>query len=212
MELRGRALLRWALDAVDDTAAARESALDVVVVVAPPAWCDQAARLFTAAEAARTQIVPGGLTRTDSVAAGLAVLPKTVRYVLVHDAARALAPPALFDAVLAALHAGDAAVVPGLPLSDTIKQVDADGLVVATPARERLRAVQTPQGFDVDVLRRAHADGAGAAVTDDAGLVERLGVPVRVVAGDAAAAKVTTRDDVRRAEHLLAARAGEARA
>ena len=109
----------------------------------------------------------------------------------------------VFDRVIAAVIDGAVAVVPGLPVVDTIKAVDAAGLVVATPDRSTLRAIQTPQGFRRDVLRRAHALGGNA--TDDAALVERLGEPVLVVDGDPWALKITTRADLDAADRLLSA-------
>jgi 2-C-methyl-D-erythritol 4-phosphate cytidylyltransferase len=102
--------------------------------------------------------------------------------------------PALFDAVIDAVRSGKSAVVPGLPVADTVKTVDAAGVVVATPERAALRAVQTPQGFARDVLEQAHAGAASAS--DDAGLVERAGGKVLVIPGDARAMKVTTAHDL----------------
>jgi 2-C-methyl-D-erythritol 4-phosphate cytidylyltransferase len=125
----------------------------------------------------------------------------------VHDAARPLAPSELADDVVAALRRGADAVVPGLPVTDTVKRVDGDATVVETVPREHLRAVQTPQGFRREVLAAAHeAAGAEAAATDDAGLVERLGRPVTVIAGHPEAFKVTRPLDLVLAEALLARR------
>jgi 2-C-methyl-D-erythritol 4-phosphate cytidylyltransferase len=135
------------------------------------------------------------------VRAGLAALAPVPRYVLVHDAARPLAPTALAERVLAALHDGADAVVPVLPLVDTVKQVDGAGFVVATLDRASLRVVQTPQGFRASVLIAAHAHAADA--TDDAALVEALGVPVWTVPGDPVAGKVTTPTDLARLESGL---------
>jgi 2-C-methyl-D-erythritol 4-phosphate cytidylyltransferase len=151
-------------------------------------------------------VVPGGAQRGDSVAAGLRVLGDEVDIVLVHDAARCLAPVTVFDRVVAAVAAGAAAVVPGTAVVDTIKQVDGDGLVVGTPDRSALRAVQTPQGFRRAVLERAHAVSSFA--TDDAGLVERLGEQVLVVEGDPLAFKVTTPADLDAAARLLSTVSG----
>ncbi len=156
----------------------------------------------------RVTVVPGGADRTESVRlaldSALAVVPDT-EIVLVHDAARAFTPPALVRSVTAAVAAGAPAVVPVLPVTDTVKRVDAAGVVVETPSRVDLRAVQTPQGFAVDVLRRAHeAAAGGTAVTDDAGLVERIGVPVHTVPGDVAAMKITTAFDLAVAEAVFA--------
>ena len=155
-----------------------------IVVVAPADRTADFERLLP-----EVIVVPGGAERTDSVAAGLAALPDDIDIVLVHDAARAFAPPELFDQVAAAVAAGADAAVPALPVTDTIKQVNAEGIVVATPDRSMLRAVQTPQGFTRAALQAAHA--AGGAATDDATMVERCGGTVRVVDGDPAALKVT---------------------
>ena len=116
--------------------------------------------------------------------------------------ARWWCPVAVFDRVVGAVAAGASGAVPGLPVVDTIKAVDADGTITGTPDRAGLRAVQTPQGFDADVLRAAYASGLSA--TDDAALVETLGHHVRVVAGDPLAFKVTTPEDLARAERLVA--------
>jgi 2-C-methyl-D-erythritol 4-phosphate cytidylyltransferase len=178
--------------------------VDVVVVAAP---ADRVAEVrgLLAAEVAELRVVSGGDDRRESVARALAELPPEVDTVLVHDAARCLTPPAVFAAVAAALAGGAAAVVPAVPVADTVKQV-AHGVVVGTPDRDTLRAVQTPQGFRRDVLERAHATEPGAA-TDDAGLVERLGFEVRVVAGHEEAFKITRSLDLVLAEAILGRRA-----
>ncbi|MGW7455340.1 2-C-methyl-D-erythritol 4-phosphate cytidylyltransferase [Streptomyces sp. NPDC054787] len=197
-------------------AMARSRAVSLVVVVAPPAEAAEV-RLLLAEHALpeRTEIlvVPGGETRQESVRAGLDALPQDVTSVLIHDAARPLVPVDTVDAVVEAVRDGAAAVVPALPLADTVKEVEPGKPgepepVVATPERARLRAVQTPQGFDLATLRRAHAaiavDGEGA--TDDAGMVERLGVPVVVIPGHEEAFKVTRPLDLVLAEAVLARR------
>ena len=178
-----------------------------VVVVAPAAHRGEAEVL--AADVCRevgslavVTVVVGGAERGDSVAAGLAALAPEVDVVLVHDAARCLTPVAVFERVIASVVAGAVAVVPGTVVVDTIKQVDESGLVVATPERSTLRAVQTPQGFRREVLERAHA--VSSAATDDAGLVERLGERVLVVDGDVRAFKVTTPGDLEAAARILA--------
>ena len=152
----------------------------------------------------RLLIVSGGATRRESVAAALTTLPADVDVVLVHDAARCLAPPQLFASVAAAVAGGADAVVPVLAVADTVKEVSGD-LVVRTLDRSALRAVQTPQGFRRDVLVHAHAE-TGGEVTDDAGLVERVGGTVRVVAGHEDAFKVTRPLDMLLAEAVLARR------
>ncbi|MCF3139684.1 2-C-methyl-D-erythritol 4-phosphate cytidylyltransferase [Paenarthrobacter sp. AR 02] len=163
-------------------------------------------------------VVDGGSTRADSVRAALAALEDGTEFVLVHDAARALAPERVFERVAEALAAGAKAVIPTMPVVDTIKTVaGTDGadaliapeLVTGTAPREELRAVQTPQGFELATLLRAH-EAAGlfdgkqaAAVTDDAMLVELLGVPVHAVRGASQSLKITTPLDLIIAEGLL---------
>jgi 2-C-methyl-D-erythritol 4-phosphate cytidylyltransferase/2-C-methyl-D-erythritol 2,4-cyclodiphosphate synthase len=143
-------------------------------------------------------VVVGGADRVASVRAALAAAPSSAQVLLVHDAARAFVPPVVVGRVVDAVRAGAHAVVPVLPVVDTIREVRADGLVERVVDRDRLRIVQTPQGFDPDVLRAAHAAAAGgpSAATDDAGLVEAIGGSVTVVAGDPDAFKITTAADL----------------
>ncbi len=148
-------------------------------------------------------VVVGGTTRSESVRAGIAALTGNNKYVLVHDAARALATTDLAERVLAALKKGESAVIPGLDLVDTVKSVDASGHVSATPDRASLRRVQTPQGFDLDVLKKAHATGADA--TDDGALVEAIGHKVLIVNGEERALKITTPADLATALSILGA-------
>lgn len=176
--------------------------VDRIVVVAPPEFVDRDPRDLVRAEFAdRVTIVGGGAERADSVRAGLCAAGDA-RFVLVHDAARALTPPELFGRVVAHLSAGHGAVIPVLPMVDTVKSVDHDGVVTGTPDRAALRAVQTPQGFEAALLARANRGAADA--TDDAGLVERLGERVHTVAGDPMAFKITTPIDLVLARTLLA--------
>ncbi len=197
--LGGRPLLAHALDTV-----AAVPGVTSVAVVVPADLVDPSGPVWAGVTLpAGTVVVAGGAERTASVAAGLAVLDPSCDVVLVHDAARCLAPVAVFERVVAAVRSGAAGVVPGIPVVDTVKVVDARGVVSSTPPRESLRAVQTPQGFRRELLLAAHAAGVGA--TDDAGLVEALGHDVLVVEGDALAHKITTADDLARAELLLAA-------
>jgi 2-C-methyl-D-erythritol 4-phosphate cytidylyltransferase len=175
--------------------------VDDVVVVVPPEHVESAARLLPD----DVRVVVGGAERIDSVRAGIAASPAAGIY-LVHDAARALTPPALIARVVAELRAGRAAVIPALEVADTIKRVDVLGGVTATLNRAELRAVQTPQGFDADLLRRAYAAVTdGTDITDDAGLVERAGARVRAILGDPLAFKITTPHDLAVAAALLAA-------
>ncbi len=198
--LAGRPLLAHALDTV-----ARVPGLCSVVVVVPPNLTDVRQVGWDGVDLPDVaRVVAGGPERTESVAAGLAALDACCDVVLVHDAARCLTPLAVFERVVAAVRAGTAdtaGAVPGLPVVDTVKTVDAQGVITGTPERASLRAVQTPQGFRRDVLERAYRSGHVA--TDDAALVERVGRKVLVVDGDPLAFKVTTPADLERAERLL---------
>ncbi|WP_156755108.1 2-C-methyl-D-erythritol 4-phosphate cytidylyltransferase [Actinokineospora pegani] len=176
-----------------------------VVVAAPPAEVGST-RALLAANDLPAEVVAGGADRTASVRLALAhalAAHPDIRVVLVHDAARAFTPPLVIDSVVEAVLRGAPAVIPVLPMADTVKRVDAHEVVQDTPDRAALRVVQTPQGFEVDTLRRAYA-GAGDSATDDAGLVEKLGVPVLAVPGHAHAMKVTTPFDLAIAEAVLA--------
>jgi 2-C-methyl-D-erythritol 4-phosphate cytidylyltransferase len=169
--------------------------IDRIVIVAPPGWEEPS--ILLAEELACSKVhscVPGGETRSDSVRAGLGEVPDDALVVLVHDAARPLLPEDVIERVLAPLSEGWDGVVPGLSVSDTLKRVGADGAVEQTVPRDALVAVQTPQAFLADVLRRAAAGGADA--TDCAGLVEAAGGRVKVVDGDPRLLKVTTADDL----------------
>ncbi len=181
----------------------RAPSVGPVVVAAPAGEVDAVRRVLGPFD---VDVVAGGEQRQDSVRAALAALPDGVELVLVHDAARCLTPVDVVERVVAALRAGADAVVPVLPVADTVKQV-ADDRVVRTVDRSALRAVQTPQGFRRDVLLRAHAGGPSAA-TDDAGLVEALGLVVRTVPGADEAFKVTRPLDLVLAGAVLAGQAG----
>ena len=138
------------------------------------------------------------------MAAALAAVPADFDIILVHDAARALTPAALVEEVVAAVRAGHDAVIPALPVVDTIKQIDVDGRVTATVDREQLRRIQTPQGFRRGLLVKAHA-AAVHSHTDDAGMVEQLGIAVHTVPGHPHALKITTPLDLVIAQALLEA-------
>ncbi|OON78802.1 2-C-methyl-D-erythritol 4-phosphate cytidylyltransferase [Streptomyces tsukubensis] len=198
-------------------AMANSRAVTLVVVVAPPEGTAEVKALLAdhaLPGSADFAVVAGGGTRQESVRLGLAALPADVTTVLVHDAARPLVPVDTVDAVVEAVRAGAPAVVPALPLADTVKEVEPASVagtpepVVATPVRARLRAVQTPQGFDRAALVRAHGTVAlnGEGATDDAGMVEQLGLPVVVVPGHEEAFKVTRPIDLVLAEAVLARR------
>jgi 2-C-methyl-D-erythritol 4-phosphate cytidylyltransferase len=180
---------------------AAAASVHTIVVAAPAAEVDAVRDLL--APVAPVTVVPGGAERQASVAAALAAVPAGPEIILVHDAARALTPPELVESVAAAVRSGHDAVIPVLPVVDTIKEVGPGEVVLGTVDRSALRAVQTPQGFRRAVLTGAH-EAAGDPLTDDAGLVEKQGVPVVCVPGSEHALKVTRPFDLALAEHLLA--------
>jgi 2-C-methyl-D-erythritol 4-phosphate cytidylyltransferase len=153
--------------------------------------------------------IAGGASRQESVERGLAGLPGEARHVLIHDGARCLASPDLFDRCAEAVRGGKA-VIAATPVTDTIKQVDESGVITATPNRAELWAAQTPQAFSVDELRQGHREARanGWTVTDDASLYERLGWPVNVLDAGPSNIKVTTPFDLTVARAVLAERQG----
>ena len=170
--------------------AALSKVVEEIVITAPAGYEEQ----FRHIVGESAKVITGGVLRSDSVNLALNALSPSVKYVLVHDAARALASSDLAARVLQELESGAAAVIPALNVVDTIKEVDRDGYVRSTPDRAALRAVQTPQGFELSVLRRAHE--ASADATDDAALVEALGIKVKTIAGEARAMKITNPEDL----------------
>lgn len=206
--LAGRSLLEYALDQIQLAGCAAQ-----VIAVLPEDEAELAS--IAANHPLRPHCVSGGATRNDSVRAGLAALEPGTERVLIHDAARALTPPEVFLQVVSALLAGARAVIPVMPVVDTIKQVASDPgrqpHVTGTPARDLLRAVQTPQGFHAPTLLAAHQQATdwdrskAEAITDDAMLMEILGERVDTVPGAAAALKITTKPDLVLAESMLPA-------
>jgi len=182
IQLGDRTLLEHSISALSSVA-------DEIVVSAPAGYEDQIRALV----GTEITVVTGGATRSESVRLGLAAI-SGADFVLVHDAARALASRELASRVVAALKAGDVAVIPALPEVDTVKVIDAQGYVSSTPDRASLRRVQTPQGFTYSVLKKAH-EAAGDA-TDDAALVAHAGHKVRVIDGEERALKITTPQDL----------------
>ena len=203
VELSGRPLVWWAARGL------RAGGVGTIVVTAPAASLDE----FRAgiADIGGVEVVAGSdRSRQASVALGLAALGQRNEgdVVLVHDAARPLTPAQVTARVIDAVRAGAGAVIPVLPVTDTLKSVDASGVVTGTPRRADMVAVQTPQGFRWDVLMRAHEAGASlgadeaVAATDDAGLVEAIGAVVHTVAGDERSLKVTRPLDLALAQLL----------
>ena len=184
----------------------RRDVLSVVCVIPkdfvadPPPWIFQC-------DIDRLLLSIGGETRTDSVRNGLEDLPDEASIALIHDAARPLVDDAVVDRVIAKAREGDCAV-PGLPIIDTVKEVDEQGTVVRTMDRSRLWRVQTPQAFPRATIERAHREARKekATATDDAALCERIGARVAIVPGNPRMMKVTTENDFERIEALFAAR------
>jgi 2-C-methyl-D-erythritol 4-phosphate cytidylyltransferase len=176
--------------------------IDAIVVVVPAGWEEPAILLAEELGCGKVSAcVAGGEARADSVRAGLAEVPAEAIAVLVHDAARPLVSDEVIERVLAPLSEGWDGAIPGLPVSDTLKRVAPDGSVVETVARDAVYAVQTPQAFPADVLRRALA--GESAATDCAGSVEAAGGRIKVVPGDPRLLKVTTTEDLARVASWL---------
>ena len=203
-EVGGESLL---VHAVRGLRAAAAADLACFVIAVPPGTEDVVLKVLESyVGAARLHCVAGGTERTDSVRAALELVPVNgIDCILVHDAARPFVPAAVIERVVDAVRAGAPAVIPVVPVTDTIKRVDPAGKVLDTPDRAALVAVQTPQGFEPSLLRRAHALAA-AGVTDDAMLAERLGVTVQTVEGSEDAFKITRPRDLILAESILAER------
>jgi 2-C-methyl-D-erythritol 4-phosphate cytidylyltransferase len=202
--LAGRPLLLHALSVLD---AAAE--VERLVPVIPPDAFERYRQALASGGGALHKLAPpvaGGRERQDSVRAGLAALPDGAQLVLVHDAARPCLRPEAIRRVIEAARATGAAIL-AAPVRDTIKRV-VGGRVVATPPRAECWAAQTPQVFRVEILREAlaKAEAEGVLATDDAQLVEALGVEVRVVPGDSDNLKITGPEDLALAERLLALR------
>lgn len=198
-KLGGRPLLAYAVELLED-----HPAVERIVLVVPEGWEEPATLLADELVAGKVAAaVAGGDARALSVAAGLAEVRGDAAVIAVHDAARPFASAALLDRVLAGLAEADGAV-PGVPLTDTVKRVRG-GRVEETLERADLCAVQTPQAFRADALRRAYDRPAGelASATDCAQLVERAGGRVVVVPGDPANMKITDAADLHRAEELV---------
>jgi len=195
--LGGRPLLAESLERLEDS-----GWIDAIVIAAPPDWEEPS--ILVAEEIAATKVssaVTGGASRSESVRLALEEVPAEAAVVLVHDAARPLLPEEVIERVLAPLSEGWDGVVPAVPLADTVKRVEGDR-VVETLSREDLVAVQTPQAFLADTLRRA-VSGDVSSATDCASLVESQGGRIKVVEGDLRLLKVTDAEDLALVESWL---------
>ena len=193
-----KALVQLAGKTLIEHAVANMAPIANQIIVAAPAGFEEQFKDLLGNE---VTVVTGGLTRTLSVKKALALVEKENEYILVHDAARSLASTDLAMRVIDSLRAGEKAVIPGMPVSDTIKRVDGDNYVTKTPTRSKLRSIQTPQGFTRKLLLKAHTSAGDA--TDDAGLVEDRGVDVKVILGEERAMKITTMKDLAIAHNWL---------
>ena len=199
VQLNGRTLIEHALLNLGPVASQ-------IIVAAPVGYEDKFREILGDA----ATVVTGGSTRTKSVKIALESIAQDIEYVLVHDAARPLASSELGKRIIEALAAGDVAVIPALAVNDTIKEVDAANYVVSTPSRERLRAVQTPQGFTRETLVKAHMQNIEA--TDDGALVEAMRGKVKLIEGENRALKITNPDDLATAlKYLIPASASDIR-
>ena len=193
-----KALVQLAGKTLIEHAVANMAPIANQIIVAAPAGFEEQFKDLLGSE---VTVVTGGLTRTLSVKKALALVEKENEYILVHDAARSLASTDLAMRVIDSLRAGEKAVIPGMPVSDTIKRVDGDNYVTKTPTRSKLRSIQTPQGFTRKLLIKAHTSADDA--TDDAALVEDRGVDVKVILGEERAMKITTMKDLAIAHNWL---------
>ena len=199
VQLNGRTLIEHALLNLGPIASQ-------IIVAAPAGYEEKFREILGDA----VTVVTGGSTRTKSVKIALESIDSEIEFVLVHDAARPLASGELGKRVIDALAAGDVAVIPALNVADTIKEVDAANYVVSTPNRERLRAVQTPQGFARETLVKAHMQNIEA--TDDGALVEAMRGKVKLIEGEIRALKITNPEDLASAlKYLIPASASDIR-
>jgi 2-C-methyl-D-erythritol 4-phosphate cytidylyltransferase len=204
LSLLGKPILAWTLLAAE----AAEKISWIGIIGQPADQLDIKAILADLALTKPVELITGGKTRQESVYKGLQALPDMAEGVLIHDGARCLATPELFNRCAEALQ-NCSGLIAAVSVKDTIKVVAA-GVIIDTPERKNLWAAQTPQGFEVKVLKQCHDKGRdlGWEVTDDAALFERCGLPVRIVEGEETNLKVTTPVDLAIAEFILRQRSG----
>ena len=200
LQLRSKPLIAWTLLAAE----ASSSIAWIGIITQLVDWADMEAILALLALTKPVQLIQGGSTRQESVYNGLQALPTAAEQVLIHDGARCLATSDLLDRCAAEMRHCPG-LIAAVPVKDTIKVVNETGLIQSTPDRRQLWAAQTPQGFDVQLLKQCHTEGRrqGWEVTDDAALFEKCGLPVRIVEGEETNLKVTTPGDLAIAEFIL---------
>ena len=203
LQVRSKPLIAWTL-----LAAEAASSISWIGIVSQSADWDDFKSIIAELKLKKTiALIPGGATRQESVYNGLQALPTNAGQVLIHDGARCLVTPNLFDACSdAILHCSG--LIAAVPIKDTIKVVNDNGIITSTPERKQLWAAQTPQGFDVNLLKQCHAEGIrqGWEVTDDAALFEKCAMEVRIVPGEETNLKITTPQDLAIAEFILSHR------
>ncbi|WP_016950239.1 2-C-methyl-D-erythritol 4-phosphate cytidylyltransferase [Anabaena sp. PCC 7108] len=200
LQVRSQPIIAWTL-----LAAEAASCISWIGIISQPHdWEDFKAIVADLKLTKPIEFIPGGCTRQESVYNGLQALPAGAKQVLIHDGARCLATPDLFNACAEAI-LDCPGLIAAVSVKDTIKVVDKSGIIQSTPNREQLWAAQTPQGFDVQLLKKCHAEGVlqGWEVTDDAALFEKCGIEVRIVPGEETNLKVTTPQDLAIAEFIL---------
>lgn len=203
LEVRSQTIIAWTLKA----AAAASSIEWIGIISQPTDWPDFKAILADLQLTKPVELIIGGSTRQESVYNGLQALPAAAEQVLIHDGARCLVTPDLLDSCAQAIRQCPG-LIAAVPVKDTIKVVDENDIIQSTPDRQRLWAAQTPQGFNVKLLKQCHAEGLRQSweVTDDAALFEMCGIQVRIVPGEETNLKVTTPQDLAIAEFILSTR------
>ncbi|MEJ1932589.1 2-C-methyl-D-erythritol 4-phosphate cytidylyltransferase [Nostoc sp. NIES-2111] len=203
LKVRSQTILAWTLQA----AQAADEITWIGIISQPTDWPDFKSILANLRLTKSVELIIGGSTRQESVYNGLQALPATAEQVLIHDGARCLVTPNLLNSCAQAIRQCSG-LIAAVPVKDTIKVVDESGIIQSTPDRRNLWAAQTPQGFNVELLKQCHAEGVrqGWEVTDDAALFEKCGIEVRIVEGEETNLKITTPQDLAIAEFILTSR------
>ena len=203
LQVRSKPLIAWTLLAAE----AASSISWIGIVSQPPDWDDFKSIIADLRLKKTIELISGGSTRQESVYNGLQALPSHAERVLIHDGARCLATPNLLNACSEAI-IDCFGLIAAVPVKDTIKVVNDNGVIKNTPDRQQHWAAQTPQGFDVKLLKQCHDEGIrqGWEVTDDAALFEKCGIEVRIVPGEETNLKITTPQDLAMAEFILSSR------
>jgi 2-C-methyl-D-erythritol 4-phosphate cytidylyltransferase len=206
LQVRARPIIAWTLLA----AQASDEISWIGIISQPIDWQDFKQIIADLQLTKPVELIQGGSTRQESVYNGLQSLPANALQVLIHDGARCLATPDLLNRCAEAIQQCPG-LIAAVPVKDTIKVVDENGIIQSTPDRSQLWAAQTPQGFDVKLLKECHAEGVaqGWEVTDDAALFEKCGYQVQIVQGEETNLKVTTPQDLAIAEFIFKTRFGE---